>query len=284
MVLSAPVVVALTLHAAPLVPVPAGTFTMGRELTAKDDEKPAHQVQVSALKVEATLVTVADFRAFVDATGHVTSAEELGYGSLAVEGLHDWEWRPVKGASWRAPFGPERAAELPLHDDWPVTMVSWKDAAAYCAWKGRRLPTEAEWEYAMRAGATTRFPWGDSPFVGDGGVGLNYWQGGHEKNAQLDGYLYLSPVKAFPPNAWGLFDPVGNVWQYTADWYAPDTYARDAKGVKDPTGPAKGEQKVTRGGSWWCSKRTCAGYGLFARGKTKLDLAANNVGFRCVTR
>jgi formylglycine-generating enzyme required for sulfatase activity len=276
-------VVALALSAAPLVDVPAGAFTMGRPLTARDDEKPAHRVSVSALRVEATLVTVADFRAFVQATNYVTSAEHLGYGSLSVEGLHDWEWQPVKGASWRAPFGPQRALAVPLQDDWPVTMVSWKDAAEYCGWLGRRLPTEAEWEYAMRAGATTRFPWGDSPFTADGGVGLNFWQGGHEKNELKDGFLYLSPVKAFPPNAWGLFDPVGNVWQYTADWYAADTYARDAKGVKDPTGPEVGELKVTRGGSWWCSKRTCTGYGLFARGKSKLDLSANNVGFRCVT-
>lgn len=267
---------------APLVSVPEGRFTMGRALTAHDDEKPAHEVSISAFALEETLVTVADFRAFVAATKFVTSAEAVGFGMVSVEGLRDWEWHPVKGATWRTPFGPERAKALPVHDDWPVTMVSWKDAAAYCAWRGLRLPTEAEWEYAMRAGVTTRFPWGDSPTLSDGGVGLNYWQGPHQKNELKDGYLYLSPVKAFAPNAWGLFDPVGNVWQYTADWYAPDTYARDAAGVKDPHGPASGEQKVTRGGSWWCSKRTCTGYGLFARGKTKLDEAANNVGFRCV--
>ncbi|MFO0598240.1 MAG: formylglycine-generating enzyme family protein [Myxococcaceae bacterium] len=272
---------ALSLGSAPLLDVPAGHFTMGRELTAHDDEKPPHEVTVSAFALEATLVTVADFRAFVAATKHVTGAETVGFGMVATEGLKDWEWKPVKGASWKTPFGPELATRLPVHDDWPVTMVTWKDAATYCAWKGLRLPTEAEWEYAMRAGVKTRFPWGDSPTLADGGVGLNYWQGAHQKNELKDGWLYLSPVKAFAPNGWGFFDPVGNVWQYTADWYAPDTYARDAQGVKDPHGPPTGEQKVTRGGSWWCSKRTCTGYGLFARGKTKLDEAANNVGFRC---
>jgi formylglycine-generating enzyme required for sulfatase activity len=279
MVLSAGV--ALFVAAAPLLPVPAGDFVMGRELTAHPDERPAHRVHVSAFSLEATLVTVADFRAFVEATHYETSAEQLGFGLLAVEGMKEWQWAPTKGASWRQPFGPERVRELPLQEDWPVTMVSWLDAQAYCAWKGRRLPTEAEWEYAMRAGATTRFPWGDSPRTADGRAGLNYWQGLHTKNEQGDPYLYLSPVRAFPPNAWGFFDPVGNVWQFTADWYAADTYARDAAGVSDPTGPQKGEQRVTRGGSWWCSKRTCAGYGLYARGKTKLDAPFNNAGFRC---
>lgn len=272
----------LALAGAPLVSVPSGTCTMGRALSAHDDEKPAHRVELTSFQIEATLVTVADFGAFVTATRYVTSAESLGFGNVAIEGFRDWEWRPVKGATWRAPFGPDHPGIAA--DDLPVTMISWKDAAAYCAWLGRRLPTEAEWEYAMRAGATTRFPWGDSPFTADGGAGLNFWQGNHTHNELADGYLYLSPVRAFPPNAWGLFDPVGNVWQYTADWYAADTYALDAKGAKDPVGPSVGKQKVTRGGSWWCSKRACAGYGLFARGKTKLDEAANNVGFRCVTR
>ncbi len=282
MVLPGLVVVALA--SAPLVPVPEGDFTMGRATSAHDDETPPHRVHLAAFQAEATLVTVADFRAFVAATGHVTTAEQLGYGHLAFDGMKEWEWTPTRGASWRAPFGPDRAAALPLQDDWPVTLVTWNDAAAYCAWKGRRLPTEAEWEYAMRAGATTRFPWGDSPVQPDGGVGLNYWQGPHTRSENSDGHLYFSPVRAFPPNAWGLFDPVGNVWQYTSDWYAADTYAHDAAGVKNPSGPPRGEQKVTRGGSWWCSKRTCAGYGLFARGKSKPNLTANNVGFRCVTR
>ncbi len=272
---------ALLLAAAPLISLDGGSFVMGRELTAHDDEKPPHVVEIGALSVEATLVTTADFREFVEATKFQTSAEQLGFGMVAVEGMKEWEWQPVKGASWRQPFGPSHP-ELRVADDWPVTMVSWRDAAAYCGWKKRRLPTEAEWEYVMRAGATTRFPWGDSPTRDDGSAGLNSWQGWHTKNELKDGYLYLSPVRAFAPNAWGLFDAVGNVWQYTADWYAPDTYARDAAGVKNPVGPTAGALKVTRGGSWWCSKKACAGYGLFARGKTKPDAAYNNAGFRCV--
>jgi formylglycine-generating enzyme required for sulfatase activity len=271
------------LSAAPLVPVPAGDFVMGRALTAHPDEQPPHRVHVSAFLLEQTLVTVADFRAFVDATGYVTTAEKLGYGLIAVEGMKEWAWTPAKHASWRAPFGPEHSKELPTRDDWPATVLSWLDAHAYCAWQHRRLPTEAEWEYAMRAGASTRFPWGDDPMLPDGGAGLNFWQGLHTHSERRDAYLYLSPVTAFSPNAFGLYDPVGNVWQYTADWYAADTYAHDAQGTSDPHGPDKGELKVTRGGSWWCSKQTCAGYGLFARGKTKLEAAYNNVGFRCAS-
>lgn len=271
---------ALVLAAAPLVSLDGGSFVMGRELTAHDDEKPPHTVRLRAFELEETLVTTADFRAFVEATRFQTSAERAGFGMVAVEGLKEWEWQPVKGATWRHPFGPTHP-ELVIADDWPVTMVSWRDAAAYCAWKQRRLPTEAEWEFAMRAGATTRFPWGDFPTRDGGKPGLNYWQGWHTKNERKDGYLYLSPVRAFPPNAFGLYDPVGNVWQYTADWYAADTYARDAAGVTDPRGPGAGTLKVTRGGSWWCSQKACAGYGLFARGKTKPDAAYNNVGFRC---
>ena len=224
-------------------------------------------------------MTVAQFRAYVEDAGVVTSAEKLGFGMVAVEGMADWEWKKTPGATWRSPF-PD--AGLPLDDNWPVVMVSWLDAARYCQHFGLRLPTEAEWEYAMRAGTHTRFPWGETPVRPDGGYGLNFWQGKHQRNERGDGFVYLSPVRAFPPNAWGLYDATGNVWQWVADWYDPMTYENDKSGVKNPQGPDAGRYKAARGGSWWCSKHTCSGYGLFARGKTQPDAPYNNNGFRCV--
>jgi len=266
-----------------MVAVPAGAFTMGRDQSPHADEAPAHQVSLPAFYLDATLVTVATFRAYVEETGHVTTAERLGYGMVSVEGMAEWQWARTPGASWRAPWGPERADALRQRDDEPVVMVSWVDADAYCRHRGARLPTEAEWEYAMRAGREgARYPWGDTPERADGRLGLNYWQGpNHLENQRLDGYLYLSPVKAFPPNDWGLYDPVGNAWQWVADWYDEGTYARDAAGVRDPRGPSEGEQRVARGGSWWCSPGACSAYGLRARGKALPDAPFNNNSFRC---
>ncbi len=137
----------------------------------------------------------------------------------------------------------------------------------------------------MRAGATTRFPWGETPDE-NGHPGLNYWEGAtHAENPGTDGWIYLSPVHTYPPNRWGFYDPAGNVWQWVNDWWARDTFAHDAHahpdGVHDPAGPASGRMRVTRGGSWWCSQRTCHGYGLTMRGKTYPDASFSNNGFRC---
>jgi sulfatase modifying factor 1 len=261
------------------VHVPAGSFVMGRDHSPHPEETPAHRVTISAFDLDATLVTVARFRRYVDDTGARTSAERLGYGMVAVEGMDDWAWTHTPGASWRAPWGADAA--IAQGDDEPVVMVSWNDADAFCAHYGERLPTEAEWEYAMRAGSTGRFAWGDEPTLADGSYGLNFWQGkNHHHNDRLDGYAYTSPVTAFAPNAWGLYDPYGNVWQWVSDWYAADTYANDVDAV-DPTGPSTGWARVARGGSWWCSADTCAGYGLFGRGKSKPDAPYPNNGFRC---
>jgi formylglycine-generating enzyme len=268
-----------------MIAIPAGTFVMGRDSTLHGDEAPAHEVTLSGFSIDATLVTVAEFRAFVEATGHVTDAERLGFGMTATEGMADWAWERVQGASWRAPWGPARAEELGQRDDEPVVMVSWNDAVTYCEHLGKRLPTEAQWEYAMRAGTATRFAWGDDPHRPESGkLGLNYWQGrGHEQDTGEDGYLYLSPVRAFAPNPWGIYDSAGNAWQWVADWYARDTYARDGAGVTDPHGPATGWARVARGGSWWCSARACSAYGLFARGKSRPQAPYANNGFRCAS-
>jgi sulfatase modifying factor 1 len=267
-----------------MVLVPGGPFTMGRDFSPHPDETPAHTVQLDPFWLDETLVTVADFRAYVERGGVVTSAERIGYGKTAVEGMDDWEWSAVPGATWRSPWGTAPGAPRP-QDDEPVVMVSWEDAEAYCRARGARLPTEAEWEGAMRAGARGRFPWGEEPTLPSGRYGLNFWQGeSHHKNERLDGYLYLSPVRAFPPNRLGLYDPVGNVWQWVADWYAPDTYSQRAAlttPALNPQGPSQGALKVTRGGSWWCSSSACSGYGLFARGKTRPFAPFSNNGFRC---
>lgn len=270
-----------------LVPVPAGSFVLGHD-GGPEDQGPPHPVTLDAFWIERTLVTLDAFAAFVDATGYATTAERRGTGKTSILGMDDWEWREVAGLSWRAPWGEDNARFIPLRADMPVTMVSWLDADAYCRWRGRRLPTEAEWVYAMSAGATTRYPWGDEPLAADRRPRMNHWEGrDHRENSAADGWVYLSPVDAYPPNRWGIRDPVGNVWQWVADWYAADTFAVDAAahpaGTNNPRGPASGTFKVARGGSWWCSAGTCHGYGLVARGKTRPEASFPNNGFRCVS-
>ncbi len=265
--------------------IPAGTFLRGRDDADRPDEGPAHEVRLHAFRIDRTLVTRTAFGRFVAETGYVTTAERDGYGIASREGMVDWAWERVPHGSWRRPFIAEDADSRAFLDpESPVVMVSWNDAVAYCARQGKRLPTEAEWEYAMRAGsAGTRYPWGDAP-ERDGKLALNFWQGtSHEKNLRLDGFVYVSPVRAFAPNRWGIHDPVGNVWQWTADYYAFSTYASSAPRVDDPRGPRTGKARVLRGGSWWCGACTCEGNGLHYRGKADPGAAFNNNGFRCAS-
>jgi formylglycine-generating enzyme required for sulfatase activity len=273
-----------------MIALPGATFVQGRAQSPRADETPPHEVRVHAFAIDRTLVTRSAFARFVEETSYVTTAERQGYGVASHEGMDDWAWERVPHASWRRPFADEDSDTRAFLDpEAPVVMVSWFDAAAYCAHAGKRLPTEAEWEYAMRAGARgTRYPWpdgvgGDDP-ERDGRLGLNFWQGtSHHHNERLDGYVYVSPVRAFPPNAWGIHDPVGNVWQWTSDVYGPDAYARAAAAspAVDPKGPATGKERVLRGGSWWCGACTCEGNGLHYRGKAAADATFNNNGFRC---
>ncbi|MFZ5890731.1 MAG: formylglycine-generating enzyme family protein [Myxococcota bacterium] len=271
-----------------MVRIPAGSFMRGRATGGRRDERPPHRVHVSSFEIDATLVTRAAFAHFVDVTGYVTSAERQGFGMASREGMEDWAWQRLPRGSFRRPFlgEPDHDNRAFLHEQAPVVMVSHTDASAYCAWRGARLPTEAEWEYAMRAGSeATRYPWGDTPERPDGKLGLNFWQGSsHRRNLRTDGFVYVSPVRAFQPNAYGLYDAVGNVWQWTADWYTPDAYARSGREVSDPTGPAEGTLRVLRGGSWWCGACACEGNGLFYRGKAHPEAAYNNNGFRCARR
>lgn len=269
-----------------MVPIAGGRFVRGREDSARRDETPPHLVALSPFAIDRTLVTRAAFARFVAETGYVTRAERDGYGIGASLGMEDWAWERIPHASWRRPFAeatPDHASFL--RDDAPVVMVAWTDADAFCRHHGKRLPTEAEWEFAMRAGREgARFPWGESPEIAPSVLGLNFWQGtSHRENLRTDGWVYVSPVSAFPPNAWGLHDPVGNVWQWTADVYAADTYATLARAgaARDPKGPADGAERVLRGGSWWCGRCTCEGYGLHYRGHADPRAAFNNNGFRC---
>ena len=289
-----------------MVRIPAGRFVQGHDDAERPDESPAHAVDVASFDLDATLVTRKAFAQFVDQTKYVTTAERLGAGIGSQEGMADWSWERMPHASWRRPFRDENDdTRAFLADDAPAVMVSWDDAVAYCTHLKKRLPTESEWEYAMRAGTSgTRYPWGSDPKI-DGRYRLNFWQGtSHHENLRQDGFVYVSPVRAFPPNDWGIYDAVGNVWQWTADVYDKDAYGTAPEGLVNheahtpegrndvPGGPNRDakivsgdapseKMRVLRGGSWWCGACTCEGNGLFYRGKAESKAPFNNNGFRC---
>ncbi len=244
------------------IPVPAGTYRVGSDASRTN---PAHEVTLKSFWISEAETTNEQFTAFVLATGHVTDAEKDG-GMVFREGMDDWEWKKDATANWRHPFGKdgEGAEAMPRH---PVTQISGADAEAYCRWVGGRLPTVDEWEVAARAGATTKYPWGDQFEARK----ANIWNGEtHRRDTRLDGFLYTAPVKAFPPNAWGLFDVIGNVFEYGAGLphhLPPDSAARMIAG---------------RGGSWWCSAGTCSFYNLEEIGAMDRHGSLANQGFRVV--
>nr|WP_312866158.1 formylglycine-generating enzyme family protein [Streptomyces boluensis] len=274
------------------VPLPGGEFLMGdafAEGYPADGEQPVHAVRVTPFAIDATTVTVAMFRAFVDDTSWVTVAEREGSSAvfhLAVaaeraditgnDPAAPW-WLDVRGADWRRPHGPLSTAEL----DHPVVHVAWDDALAYCTWAGRRLPTEAEWEYAARGGlAGRRFAWGDE-LTPDGRWLCNIWQGRFPyANTGADGWLATAPVRSYPPNGLGLYEVAGNVWEWCADWFAPDYYAHSP--AADPEGPRSGERRVMRGGSYLCHHTYCHRYRVSARSANTPASSSGNCGFRTV--
>ncbi|WP_206614411.1 formylglycine-generating enzyme family protein [Chitinophaga barathri] len=305
--------------------VAAGDFKMGGVgHKARKDEFPAHKVQLGGFWIDATEITNAQFREFVSSTGYVTTAEKkpeweqlkeqvppgtprpddalLVAGALVFTPtpgpvkLDDWSqwWRYVPGADWRHPVGPSQdISNNHEYDDHPVVQVSWYDAVAYCEWAGKRLPTEAEWEYACRGGLSEKeYAWGDEVTAGNRFM-ANLWQGGFPyENKVLDGYYGTSPVSSFPPNGYGLSDMIGNVWEWTADWYRNDSYTANAETTQciNPTGAKKSydpgdpyvPKKVVRGGSFLCDESYCSSYRPSARMRTDAYTGENHTGFRCV--
>ncbi|MDH5821647.1 formylglycine-generating enzyme family protein [Luteimonas sp. RD2P54] len=255
-----------------MVYVPGGTTRIGAE-DGTADERPVFLAEVTPFFMDVHPVTVAEFRAFVEATGHVTEAERLGDAGVYDPG--NGGWRLVPGAHWRRPMGPE-APKPP--DDHPVTQVSWNDAVAYAAWAGKRLPTEIEWEHAARNARNARHPyaWGEA-LVEDGRHRANTWQGPFPGgNTGEDGYLFTSPVGAFGATELGLTDMGGNVWEWTADWFRP--YAERER----PYTPGGASERVQRGGSFLCHVSYCHGYRVSARSRSTPDTALFHVGFRLV--
>ena len=253
--------------------IPAGVFLMGSRDKAPD-EAPVHEVAVDAFWIDRREVTVAEFGAFMAATRYRTEAERIGWSEVFDRARG--EWTRVDGADWRHPEGPGSSGAA----EEPVSQVSWNDAQSFARWAGKRLPTEAEWEYAARGGLAGRtYAWGDELRPG-GRVMANWWQGVFPaRDTGEDGYRGRAPVGRFPPNGYGLYDVIGNVWEWCADWYGPGYYRGSPR--RDPRGPASGKERVMRGGSWMCSENFCSNYRVASRSRATPDSGLNNVGFRC---
>ena len=306
-----------------MVWVPGGEFSMGSEdprsslcggPDAMPDARPIHRVYVDGLWMDKTEVTIAQFRKFVEATGYVTIAEQkpraadfpdappenLVAGSVVFAppdkpvplNNHYLWWKYVPGANWRHPLGPD--SDLTGRDNEPVVHIAHRDAVAFADWAGKRLPTEAEWEFAARGGLSGKlYAWGNDLKPGDKWM-ANIYQGEFPLDDKAeDGFEGISPVARFPANGYGLFDMAGNVWEWCSDWYRPDYYedgaqngrvARNPKGPPnsyDPAEPAE-KKRVHRGGSFLCTDLYCTRYMVGTRGKGEISTGSNHLGFRCV--
>jgi len=303
-----------------MVWIAGGEFTMGSDdALARRNEQPPHRVRVTGFWIDEAPVTNAEFARFAKATGYLTVAERkpdweelrqqlppgtpkpddsvLVPGSMVftptaapvdLERMENfWRWTP--GACWRHPEGP--GSTLAGRDTHPVVQVCWDDAVAYATWAGKRLPTEAEWEFAARGGTSTRYYWGDE-FRPAGKFMANTWTGKFPyENTKDDGFERTAPIRSFPPNGYGLYDMAGNVWNWCADWYRPDSHAEMAKEPLccDPQGPLRSAnpvhphqpERVTKGGSFLCNESYCASYRPSARRGLPPDTGMSHVGFRC---
>jgi formylglycine-generating enzyme required for sulfatase activity len=301
-----------------MIALPGGTFAMGSE-RFYPEEAPVRRVRVDPFRIDAAPVTNAEFARFVVATGYVTFAEvapdpkdypgmppelaqpgsavfEMSAGPVDTSSPSWWHFRI--GANWRAPLGPGSSIEG--LEDHPVVHVAHADAEAYAAWAGKALPTEAEWEFAARGGLDAAdYAWGDA-LAPDGAMLANYWQGLFPFANQLtDGYLRTSPVRTYPANGYGVYDMIGNVWEWTADWFVQPKAERKARGSccipANPRGgtrgasidkrdPARIPRKVMKGGSHLCAENYCQRYRPAARYAQPVDTTTGHVGFRCVLR
>lgn len=283
-----------------LIDLPGGDFVMGSD-TFYAEEAPAHEATVRSFSIERHPVTNAQFAEFVDQTGYVTVAEDaldaaafpgvppedLVPGALVFTptsgpvNLRDWRrwWAWVPGACWRRPFGPASSIEDRL--DHPVVQVAYPDAAAYASWAGRQLPSEAQWEYAARAGASSTYAWGDEVAPG-GQIMANTWQGKFPyRNDGAHGWVGTSPVGAFAPNGFGLVDMIGNVWEWTTTRYSAGHRQAPSCCPTPPTGDPSVMQTL-KGGSHLCAPEYCHRYRPAARSSQSQDSATTHIGFRCI--
>jgi formylglycine-generating enzyme required for sulfatase activity len=258
-----------------------------------DGEGPVRPVVIRSFEIDVFPVTNGDFAEFVEATGFRTDAEILGWsfvfwGHIPEDRFDDlvretvpgapW-WCKIEGACWSQPEGP--GSNLAGRSNHPVVHVSWNDASEYALWAGKSLPTEAQWEYAARGGLEQRlYPWGDE-LTPDGKHMCNIWQGEFPwKDAAEDGFAGTCPVDSFPPNGFGLYSVSGNTWEWCADWFQSSFTALPA--AQDPEGPAEGDGKVMKGGSFLCHASYCNRYRVGARTHNSPDSSTSNAGFRCV--
>ena len=276
-----------------MIELQGGTFLMGSngpETWKADAEGPVRKVTLKPFLIDAHTVTNEQFQEFVNATNYKTDAENFDW-SFVFSGLltqrkirhrphpqNPW-WLGVPGASWKNPTGPGSHIKKIL--DHPVTHVSWNDAQAYASWAGKELPTEAQWEYAARGGLQARlYPWGDELHP-HGEYRCNIWQGHFPNNNTCkDGYFGTAPAISFPPNQFGLYNMIGNVWEWCSDWWS--TRFDSSTIANNPSGPPTGSEKVIRGGSYLCHHSYCNRYRNSARTKNTPDTSIGNIGFRCV--
>jgi len=304
-----------------MVLIPGGEFDMGADNDQADpDEYPKHRVRVDPFYMDITEVTNAQFKKFVEATGYITTAEKKpdweelkktlapgtprppdsllvaaslvfrsSPGPVNLNDYNQW-WSWVKGASWKHPQGPGSSIEG--KENYPVVHVSWDDAMAYCQWAGKRLPTEAEWEFAARGGLINHiYPWGNE-HVNAGAPKTNSWEGKFPYfNEMKDGYGRMAPARSFAANGYGLYDMAGNVWEWCSDLYHYDYYKQLAGKVSvNPRGPDQSydpqepytEKRSLRGGSFLCNDAYCSGYRVARRMKSSHDTGLEHTGFRCV--
>jgi len=282
-----------------MIHLDGGKFLMGYEgpeAWPEDGEGPVREVELSPFWLDATAVTNAQFLEFVEATNYISESERFGWayvfiGQLSnskqrklretqtVQGLQ-W-WYAIEGACWKKPEGP--GSTIKKRMDHPVVSVSWNDAVAYAEWAGKRLPTEAEWEYAARGPhEQLMYPWG-MELEPEGKHRCNVWQGDFpKKNTAADGYLWTAPVRAFRKMDWGFYNMVGNVWEWCADWFSPTWHVAASDETRiNPKGPSEGQNRVMKGGSFLCHESYCNRYRLGARTANTPDSATTNLGFRC---